>query len=70
MILVLWLIYPVWWIIGSEGMLGDPGIISLQVETAGFMVLDLTAKIGFGIILLRSHDVLDAAASGSAAAAD
>jgi bacteriorhodopsin len=70
MILVLWLIYPVWWIIGSEGMLGDPGIISLQVETAGFMVLDLTAKIGFGIILLRSHDVLDAAGSSSAAAAD
>jgi bacteriorhodopsin len=70
MILVLWLIYPVWWIIGTEGMLGDPGLISLQIETAGFMVLDLTAKIGFGIILLRSHDVLDAAASGSAAAAD
>lgn len=70
MILVLWLIYPVWWIIGTEGLLGDPGLITLQIETAGFMVLDLTAKIGFGIILLRSHDVLDAAASSSAAAAD
>jgi bacteriorhodopsin len=70
MILVLWLIYPVWWIVGTEGMLGDPGLINLQIETAGFMVLDLTAKIGFGIVLLRSHDVLDAAASGSAAAAD
>jgi bacteriorhodopsin len=68
--LVLWLVYPVLWIIGTEGGLGDPGIVSLQIETAGFMVLDLTAKIGFGIILLRSHDVLDAAASGSAAAAD
>jgi len=70
MILVLWLIYPVWWIIGTEGALGDPGLIGLQIETAGFMVLDLTAKIGFGIVLLRSHDVLDAAADSSAAAAD
>ena len=70
MILVLWLIYPIWWIIGTEGGLGDPGLISLQVETAGFMVLDLTAKIGFGIILLQSHDVLDAGASSGAAVAD
>jgi len=33
-------------------------------------VLDLTAKIGFGIILLQSHDVLDAGASSGAAVAD
>ena len=36
------------------------------------MVLDLTAKIGFGIILLRSHGILDDASTsaGDAATAD
>jgi PAS domain S-box-containing protein len=38
------------------------GAIGLGVETAGFMVLDLTAKVGFGIVLLRSHSILDDAA--------
>jgi bacteriorhodopsin len=64
MILVLWLVYPVWWLVGTEGLALLPGAEEgLFVETAGFMVLDLTAKIGFGIILLRSHDVLDSAVS-------
>jgi len=59
MILVLWLVYPVWWLVGTEGL----GAIGLGVETAGFMVLDLTAKVGFGLVLLRSHDILDDAAA-------
>lgn len=68
MIVVLWFIYPAWWLIGTEGL----GVVGLGIETAGFMVLDLTAKVGFGIILLRSHSVLDDAASpaGDAATAD
>lgn len=61
MIAVLWLVYPVWWIVGSEGL----GLVGLGVETAGFAVLDVTAKVIFGIILLRSHDVLDDAATTS-----
>jgi len=56
LILVVWLVYPVWWVVGTEGF----GLISLNIETAGFMVLDLVAKVGFGIILLSSRDVLDA----------
>ena len=56
MILVLWLVYPVWWLVGTEGV----GVIGLGIETAGFMVLDLTAKVGFGLVLLRSHSILDA----------
>ena len=56
-IVVLWLVYPVWWIIGTEGL----QTVGIGVETAGFMVLDLTAKVGFGYILLRSHSILDAA---------
>ena len=57
MILVLWLVYPVWWLVGTEGL----GAVGIGVETAGFMVLDLTAKVGFGYVLLRSHSILDAA---------
>jgi bacteriorhodopsin len=68
LIVILWSAYPVVWIIGSEGL----GYVSLTVETAAFAALDLTAKIGFGIILLRSHDVLESAEAPStdAAAAD
>jgi bacteriorhodopsin len=65
----IWVLYPAWWIIGTEGL----SVVGLGIETAGFMVLDLTAKVGFGIILLRSHDVLDEAAPSTgaeAAAAD
>jgi len=68
MIVLLWTAYPIWWLVGSEGL----GVIDLYIETAGFMILDLSAKVGFGIILLRSHDVLDdsPSPSGEAAAAD
>lgn len=65
MILVLWLVYPVWWLVGTEGV----GAIGLGIETAGFMVLDLTAKVGFGFVLLRSHSILDAGKTGQPAGA-
>jgi bacteriorhodopsin len=55
LLVVTWAIYPVWWIVGTEGL----GIVGLGIETAGFMALDLVAKVGFGFILLRSHEVLD-----------
>jgi len=57
LLIVLWLAYPVVWIIGTEGL----GIVPLYAETAAFMVLDLSAKVGFGFVLLRSRSVLDAA---------
>ncbi|MFB6090689.1 MAG: bacteriorhodopsin [Halobellus sp.] len=53
-VLVLWTIYPIWWVIGTEGA----GLVSLYVETAGFMVLDVLAKVGFGLILLRSREAI------------
>ncbi|MFC6837078.1 bacteriorhodopsin [Halomarina ordinaria] len=56
-IIVLWAAYPVVWILGTEGV----GLVGLGVETAVFMVLDLSAKVGFGVILLRSRSVLDQA---------
>jgi bacteriorhodopsin len=64
LIVVVWLVYPVWWILGTEGL----QYVSLYTETAGFMVLDLVAKVGFGIILLSSRDVLDAAGSSASTA--
>jgi bacteriorhodopsin len=50
---VLWLVYPVLWLVGTEGA----GLVNLYVETLGFMILDVTAKVGFGIILLRSRAI-------------
>ncbi len=68
LIVVIWAVYPVWWIVGTEGLAVLPG---LGIETAGFAVLDLTAKIGFGIILLSSRDALSqSTAAASAGAAD
>jgi bacteriorhodopsin len=58
LILVLWSAYPVIWILGTEGGFA---IVPLAVETAAFTVLDLSAKVGFGFILLRSRDVLRSA---------
>jgi bacteriorhodopsin len=66
MILVLWLIYPVWWIIGTEGLSILP---SLGIETLGFAVLDVTAKIGFGFVLLNARDAISEAPGAAAAEA-
>jgi bacteriorhodopsin len=68
LIVVVWIVYPAWWLLGTEGLQA----VGLGVETAGFMVLDLVAKVGFGILLLSSREVLDdvSAATGAAAAAD
>ncbi|SFF82085.1 bacteriorhodopsin [Halopelagius inordinatus] len=66
MIIVLWLAYPVVWILGTEGTVG---FLPLYVETAAFMVLDLTAKVGFGVVLLRSHSILEEAGQTTPAAA-
>ena len=62
LVVVVWLVYPVWWLLGTEGL----QILSLNIETAGFMVLDLVAKVGFGFILLSSREVLDAAGAAVA----
>lgn len=53
LVVVLWSIYPVWWLLGTEGA----GVVPLTVETLGFMVLDVSAKVGFGFVLLRSRAI-------------
>jgi bacteriorhodopsin len=54
LVLVLWTVYPILWIVGTEGA----QLVPLYVETLGFMILDVTAKVGFGIILLRSRAII------------
>lgn len=71
LVAVLWTAYPILWIIGTEGA----GVVGLGVETLAFMVLDVTAKVGFGFVLLRSRAILsDTGApepsAGEASAAD
>jgi bacteriorhodopsin len=68
---VLWSVYPILWIVGTEGA----GLVSLYIETLLFMVLDVSAKVGFGFILLRSRAVLGGSeapepSTGEATAAD
>lgn len=45
---VLWFIYPVLWLLGTEGS----GSISLNSEVAVFAIIDLLAKVGFGLVLV------------------
>jgi bacteriorhodopsin len=49
----LWSLYPVVWLLGTEGT----GAVGLTTEVAMFAVLDLLAKIGFGVILLTSRAI-------------
>jgi len=44
----LWIIYPVLWLLGTEGT----STISLDTEVAVFTVIDLLAKVGFGLVLV------------------
>lgn len=56
---VLWTAYPVVWLLGTEGF----GTIGLSAEVLVFMVLDLSAKVGFGFVLLSNRGALRRAGS-------
>lgn len=45
---VLWLIYPVLWVLGTEGT----STLDMTGEIAVFAVIDVLAKVGFGILLV------------------
>ena len=59
---VLWTIYPILWILGTEGL----NVIGITGEVATFTVIDLIAKVGFGFLLLSNRKVLDAARPATA----
>lgn len=44
----LWFVYPVLWLLGTEGI----GALSLTAEIGIFAVVDLAAKVGFGLLLV------------------
>jgi bacteriorhodopsin len=44
----LWFVYPVVWVLGTEGS----GVVGLSTEVAIFAVVDLLAKVGFGLLLV------------------
>ena len=54
---VLWLLYPVIWALGEEGLRTMAG----DVETVCFTVVDIAAKVVFGILSLRAVEALPAA---------
>lgn len=45
---VLWFVYPVLWLLGTEGT----GTIDLTSEVLVFAAIDLAAKVGFGVLLV------------------
>jgi len=45
---VLWFVYPVLWLLGTEGT----GTIGQTAEVAVFAIIDLSAKVGFGLLLV------------------
>lgn len=53
-ILVTWVIYPIAWLVGTEGL----NLVGLYGETLIFMILDITAKVGFGFVLLKSRAIV------------
>ena len=61
---VLWFIYPILWAIGTEGA----GKVGLSTEIATFAVIDLLAKVGFGILLVSGTNNLRGSAVERAAA--
>ncbi|MGI9125716.1 MAG: bacteriorhodopsin, partial [Mycobacterium sp.] len=48
MLVVLWFVYPIVWAAGTEGL----GEVGLSLEVAVFAVVDLLAKVGFGLLLV------------------
>ncbi len=52
--LVLWTLYPVVWILGTEGF----SVFAQGTETMFFTLLDLASKVGFGFLSLNTlHNI-------------
>ncbi|MFP4188346.1 MAG: bacteriorhodopsin [Halobacteriales archaeon] len=51
---VLWSIYPVVWVLGGNAV----GVLPAVVDGTVVVALDVFSKVGFGYILLSSHETL------------
>ena len=61
LLVALWICYPIVWILGAQGI----DIINTAWEAFFYMVLDLTAKVVFGLILTSASATTLAKASNS-----
>ncbi|MCM5705184.1 bacteriorhodopsin [Larsenimonas salina] len=50
MLTVLWCCYPIVWLLGTSGA----GLFSAAVESWFYLILDVTAKVGFGFVALNA----------------
>jgi bacteriorhodopsin len=55
LVVIVWIVYPIVWIVGSEGT----GALGLSQEVGILTIADLVAKIGFGFYLLANVDAPD-----------
>ncbi len=54
MAIVLWPLYPVVWLLGTEGF----NAVGSTLEVFLILILDFFAKIGFGFLLLTNRQTL------------
>jgi bacteriorhodopsin len=59
MLIILWMCYPIVSIIGPEGF----RVIDIGLQTALYAILDLSAKVGFGLIVISASNETLAQAS-------
>jgi bacteriorhodopsin len=62
---VLWLVYPILWVLGTEGI----GVLGLVGEVWVFAVIDVSAKVLFGLLLVSGISSLPQRAAQRAMAA-
>jgi sensory rhodopsin len=65
-IAVLWLIYPVVWILAQSGI----GVLDLETQALVVTYIDVVAKIGFGLIALNGRAVSSLVGSDESDVAD
>jgi bacteriorhodopsin len=53
--IVTWIGYPIVWALGTKGF----EIISPAAQTAGYVLLDLASKVGFGMLVLSGAGALE-----------
>ncbi|MCW3039922.1 MAG: hypothetical protein JWM31_1827 [Solirubrobacterales bacterium] len=59
----LWCIYPVFWLLGTEGS----GTLGLTTEVGLYAIVDVTAKVGFGLLLVSAVRTFRHAPAGESA---
>jgi bacteriorhodopsin len=53
--LATWLGYPIVWALGTKGL----EVISPGAQAAGYVLLDLASKVGFGMLVLSGAGALE-----------